>query len=275
MTPDGRAENGRGALTSTEVHDRFWLRPKWVVGHVICLLLVVLFVNLGFWQLRRLDEKQAANATIETRGALPVEPVNRVIATTPPDELAYRRASATGRYDVAGEVLIRFRSLNEVPGRHVLTPMVLDDGTALAVNRGFLPDSVTGTPPPPAGEVEVVGLLLPSQQRQGLGPTDPTGGRLTELARADLGRLQQQYDRPLLPVYLQLERQAPPSGDGPTLLPPPETSEGPHLGYAGQWFLFALVGAVGWPLLLRRTAAEQRRAPPPDRTDEERVPAEV
>ncbi len=33
-----------------------------------------------------------------------------------------------------------------------------------------------------------------------------------------------------------------------------EVSLGPHLGYAGQWFLFAAVVLVGYPVLLRRRA---------------------
>jgi len=44
----------------TTTTTRFWLRPKWIVGHLLCLFLIVLFVNLGFWQLRRLHSRQPA-----------------------------------------------------------------------------------------------------------------------------------------------------------------------------------------------------------------------
>jgi len=49
-----------------------------------------------------------------------------------------------------------------------------------------------------------------------------------------------------------VELQGEPGDSLPYPLPPPDLSEGPHLGYAGQWFIFAAIGAVGWVILLRR-----------------------
>jgi cytochrome oxidase assembly protein ShyY1 len=43
------------------------------------------------------------------------------------------------------------------------------------------------------------------------------------------------------------------------VLPTPATDDGPHLSYAVQWFLFAGVGLIGWPVLLQRTGREERR----------------
>jgi surfeit locus 1 family protein len=243
---------------------RVLLRPRWLVGTIIAVLLIVLFVSLGFWQLRRLDEKRDRNAAIEDRSSRPVQPVDGVVdAEARFDEvgdLVYRRSSARGRYDVDGEVRIRSRSLDGRPGLWVVTPLRLDDGTAVAVNRGFIPVS-TDTPAPPRGEVEVTGLLFATQERQGIGPRDPTGRALTELSRLDLDRLQQQYGPDLFPMWLQLQRSDPPVDEavGPLPLPPPEQDEGPHLSYAMQWFLFAAVGAIGWPVLLRRAAKEDER----------------
>ena len=243
---------------------RVLLRPRWLVGTIIAVLVIVLFVNLGFWQLRRLDEKRDRNAAIRDRGAQPVEPVDRLVDSRADVDdvsgLVYRRASAQGRYDRDGEVRIRSRSLDGRPGEWVVTPLRLDDETALAVNRGFVPLS-TDVPAPPSGEVEVTGLLFATQRRQGIGPRDPTDGRLAELSRLDLVRLQQQYEPDLYPMWLQLQRQDPPVDEDalPVLLPEPEQDEGPHQSYAIQWFLFATVGAIGWPLLLRRTAKEDER----------------
>ena len=236
-----------------------WLRPRWVVGHVIAVVLVVLFVNLGFWQLRRLDERQAQNATIESRSQAPVQEIAEVVdagaAFDEVDDLVYRRATATGTYDTGAEVLVRSRSLNGQPGMHVLTPLVTSTGPALVVNRGFVPLQGSAEAPP-GGEVEVAGILFATQERGSIGPRDPAEGTLRELARADLARLQQQYAGDLYPVYLQLEEQAPPAGELPVPLPEPEQSEGSHLSYAVQWFLFATIGAVGWPLLVVRTARQ-------------------
>jgi cytochrome oxidase assembly protein ShyY1 len=35
-------------------------------------------------------------------------------------------------------------------------------------------------------------------------------------------------------------------------VPPPELSEGPHLSYAVQWFIFSTIAVVGYPITLRR-----------------------
>ena len=106
-------------------------------------------------------------------------------------------------------MLVRNRSYNGSPGYHVLTPLVLPSGDAVIVNRGFVPLETTGdapkVPTPPSGVVVVNGRVRSSQKRGHFGPRDPAEGTLTEVARADLARLQQQMPYRLLPVYVELE----------------------------------------------------------------------
>ncbi len=257
----------------------FWLRPKWVVGHVLVVALVATFISLGFWQLARLDDRKARNAEVLAQAQEPLAPIESVVEPGVQlgdvEDLRYRPVSLTGTYDPEGEVLVRPRSLDGASGWHVVTPLVLDDGRAVLVTRGFAPfgtdlDVVRRAAAPPTGEVTVTGLAFPTQERGGIGPTDPETGTLEELARVDIARVQQQYEAALLPVFVQLETQEPPQREGlPQLLPTPTTDEGPHLAYAGQWFLFAAVGLIGWPILLRRTAQDERGEgndpPTPDR----------
>ena len=142
----------------------------------------------------------------------------------------------------------------------MLTPLVLDDRTVLVVNRGWVP--VTGEQvlspdaAPPDGRVEVTGILEESQSRGSFGPTDPSGGVLDTLSRVDLDRLQEQVDGDLYPVWLQLETQDPEQGDMPTPVQPTELDDGPHLGYAFQWFTFTTIALIGYPLILRRRARQ-------------------
>jgi cytochrome oxidase assembly protein ShyY1 len=242
-----------------------------VIGHVLVVALVAVCIGAGFWQLRRLDERRTRNAAIEARSSVPVQPVDQVVATdagfTEAEGFVYRKVTARGTYDADGSVLVRSRSLNGQPGFHVLTPLITGEGDALIVNRGFAPFTdepaqALGAIRPPGGEVEVSGLLLGTQEREGIGPTDPESGVLTQIARIDLARLQQQYEAELYPLYLQLGSQSPaPTGELPVVLPEPEQGEGNHLSYAVQWFLFAAIGAGGWPLLLRSTARERHPDP--------------
>ena len=261
---------------------RFALRPKWILSHVLIVLLVVVMVNLGFWQLRRLHEKQAANRAVVANTARPEVAVGDILR--PGDDFAagsasaFRRVTATGVYDVTNEVVVRARSLNEHPGVWVLTPLRLPDGTALIVNRGFLPtagtpDAVPADAEPPAGTVTVHGLVQATETHGTFGATDPADGRLFDLARADIARIAKQTGYPLFPAYLQLKASEPTqAGSFPTPLPDPTLDEGPHLSYAIQWFLFSTIAVVGYPLILRRRARNGDETPV-DEDDEPLVSA--
>ena len=107
---------------------------------------------------------------------------------------------------------------------------------------------------PPDGTVTVTGLVYPTQNRQS-GPVDDPEGTLRTLSRVDLTRWAQQLDYPLFPVYVNLQSSDPAqSGDLPEPVAAPTLDEGPHLNYAGQWFIFATLTLIVYPLLLRRTA---------------------
>lgn len=247
---------------------RFLRTPRWLVGHVVAALLAVALVNLGLWQLRRLDERREHNSLLAARTAAPVVDVAAEPEPADPDVLVYREGAATGTYVADEEVLVRSRSLNGSPGAWVLTPLLLADGRAVVVNRGWIPAVGHPTLPPdaaaPSGQVSVRGLLQATQRRGSFGPVDPPDGRLDTLARVDLERLGQQVAEPLYPLYLQLEAQEPPAGDLPALVPPPPRDEGPHLSYAIQWFTFAVMGVGAYGLIIRRTARQQRSRPDDD-----------
>ena len=78
--------------------------------------------------------------------------------------------------------------------------------------------------------------------------------------RAYRESLERQTESPLAVLRIPKIRLEVPVLDGtddpadglPIAAPPPALPEGPHLGYAVQWFLFAGVVVVGYPLLLRR-----------------------
>lgn len=246
---------------------RFALRPRWILSHLFVLALVVVMVSLGFWQLRRLDERRDRNAVVSSRLSQPIAPVDDVIA--PADgpgagaAVAYRRVTVQGTYLADEQVLVRGRSLAGAPGSWVMAPLRRSDGSIVVVNRGWIPNSGTlrAVPeelPTPTGPVTVRGLLQETQTRGDFGATDPPTGDLATLARVDVGRLARQLDGDVVPAWVQLTEQDPrPGRSDPRVLPPPELDEGPHLSYAGQWFTFSLIALVGYPLILRRNARER------------------
>lgn len=247
------------------------LRPRWLAGHLLALGLVVLFVTLGLWQLRRLDARTTHNELVLAReAAAPVALADLLAGLAPGDALPeYATVVVEGSFDPAREVLLRGRSLEGRPGFNVVTPLLLgDDGdgadTAVLVERGWVPYDHDTVPvadaTPPSGDVVVTGRLrLPTSYAGGLAPRDPAEGSLVQTYYVNVARLQQQVPYALLPLYVSaIEVQPPHQGALPLPLPGEELSNGPHLGYAVQWFSFALVGIVGYAILLRSVRRQAR-----------------
>ena len=161
------------------------------------------------------------------------------------EAIRFRAVVASGRYtDLGTDVR---SSQGGAPGSRVFRVLDVGGGESVAVLRGFAgqgSDGAIAVPPVPDGEVTVEGIAFPRE-------------RLELLTRQALDDLDERAEG-LLPVVVQATEAV----DGLAPVPPPALGEGPHLSYAVQWFLFAAVGAVGYPMLLRRQARER----PGDRT---------
>ena len=252
------------------------LTPRWLFGHLLALSLVVLFVNFGFWQLRRLAQRDAYNTLLEARLDAPPQPfaelVRRTSLTAPvadADSAVYRRVNVSGRYDPANEVLLRSRALDGQPGYHVLTPLRFAENRALLVDRGWVPFELDEPPiqeAAPPESVQVTGTLQPAQEeptgggffdRLGLVQRDPAEGKLDAVFFVDPARIGRELPYKLEPVFLELATQTPAQrGQLPVPPPPPEITRGSHLSYALQWFSFALIGLIGYAALLRGVLRE-------------------
>lgn len=251
--------------------------PKWIAFHLLVVVGIIAMINLGLWQLRRLDERQSFNATVTSRLVAEPAPIDTILSPDATianpvdvDEIEWRSAIASGTYLPEFAVRVVNRSQNGRAGDNLVVPLDLGDGRTLLVNRGFVPLGADD-PALPALTLTVTGVLHPSQERSGLGARDPETGTLSEVQRVDLPRLEAQMPGTLLPVYLDLSRSDPPeAGPLPEPVISPDLSEGNHLSYAIQWFIFAIAVAAGWWLAVRtslrraRSTASDRPASPPD-----------
>jgi surfeit locus 1 family protein len=236
-------------------------RPwRWITPLVI--VLAIGLASLGFWQLDRFGERRAYNALLESRLAAP--PLD--LTAGPIDVAAneYRRVVVSGTYDHANEVVLRSRSFAGAAGVDVLTPLRID-GTdqAVLVNRGWVPavDADRRAPFEVEGPVRVEGILRqPQTRRSSLMPVDqqPADGRLDAWFRADVEKIANQIPYPVLPLFVE---KLPAQDDAWLPRPHPALATddyGPHLGYAIQWFSFALI-LVGGYVALIVTRTEQER----------------
>ena len=238
---------------------RFALRPWWLLSHLFVVALVVVMVNLGFWQLRRLDERRDRNDLIAARSAEPVVDVRALLAASP-DDVRFRPATASGTY-LDQSVIVDNRSLDGAPGAWVLTPLELESGEVVMVNRGFTPfgeGNAIAAPAPPS-QVTVTGILETEVDRRcPTAPADEPGFAGRRYACVDLDAMGDDLGLDVALVELRLAASTPEEGAGaPTPVPPPELGEGPHFAYAVQWFIFSAIAIAGYPLILRR-AARQR-----------------
>jgi cytochrome oxidase assembly protein ShyY1 len=220
---------------------------------------IVVMVNLGLWQHRRLEERQAFNAEVRERSAQPIEDIGVLVGpATVPEDVEWRAVRVVGEYLADEQVVIVNRSQSGSAGFEVVTPLTLADGSLLLVDRGFVPLEEP-VPDPPAGAVTVEGRLHASQERTLGQLSDPAEGDLGEFHRVDIDRIARQLPRLVAPVYLDLRTSQPDQGTPPYPIADPELSEGPHLSYMVQWFIFSAAVAVGWVLAVRHSVAKRRK----------------
>jgi surfeit locus 1 family protein len=226
------------------------------------LLMAALTARLGWWQLDRAAQKNATARAIAERGALP--PVSALPASGAAD-LLHRRVALQGQWSAGHTVYLENRQMHGRPGFYLITPLQLADGSAVVVQRGWLPRNPrertrVAVVPTPAGVVEVQGRLAAPP------------GKLYDFAKPAGGALRQNLD---LVAYasetgLRLHTdvsvlQAAPAASGAAadgLLrdwPPADFGVGKHYGYAFQWFgLSALV--VGLYVWFQLVLPRRRRA---------------
>lgn len=238
----------------------FLLSPKWIAFHLVVFCSIALMIWLALWQLQRLDERQAFNATVTERVDEPPVPFDELLALarTDPGAVEWRQVTVTGEY-LSDQVVWFNRSQDGLAGDNVLAALV-DGGTTIVINRGFVPldDDVA---PPPSGEIDVLGRIRAAPDRQRGELTDASDGPLTEVRRIDLEVLDDQLPGELAPVYLDLIGSIPNiDATDPVPVPPPTLSDGPHLSYAVQWTIFATAVLVGWVLAVRRSIATRQRS---------------
>lgn len=242
ITADGQGSSGLGLLVRR--------RRTWgLIAGV--LLLSLLFARLSEWQWDRHEQRDATNAAIRT--ALAAQPAPLTTVLPPPDPSGagasvpaaeWRRVTVTGRYDASHALLVRYRSLDSTPGFEVLAPLVTATGTVWT-DRGWIPAPADSTgeppaPPLPVGQVEVTGYLRASEAAAGT--PDPASGSVRTIT---LPTLTTWLGRPAYPMYVSATDESPGPTSAPKRLPVVELSGGPHVSYAFQWVLFALLALGG------------------------------
>lgn len=245
---------------------RFLLTPRWIALLLVALMTVPGCLWLAGWQFSRLHDAQDDNSRVRNNARATPAPYAEVspVGAAVPGENEYRHVTVTGRYDTAHQLYVRNRPRDGAQGYLVLTPVVTTAGPAVLVNRGFIPAPVQGDPTPPetpTGTVTVTGFLRPTEEPRPANDLDPG-----QVLRIDVPGIAATLPYPVYGGYLELNDQNPaiPVIDGryspdPAKLPGTE-SELLHRSYGWQWYVFAMIGPIGFVLLARREEAELKGA---------------
>jgi cytochrome oxidase assembly protein ShyY1 len=219
-----------------------------------------IFLSLGIWQLARNNHKHAIIAREKAAYAKPAPDVTALASGAGDGE----PVQARGTFDAAHETVLRNQVHHDAVGVDVLTPLRLSDGTAVLVDRGWVHASSGAsltTDPPPAGTAVVHGLLHSSNTfASGDTVNHLADGRLA-VPRVDLAAIGATLPYPLKKVWIEARAITPtPMGNSPALPQPPSPDPVNHLEYAIEWFAFALIPIVGWPIALRRLLRQRTAA---------------
>jgi surfeit locus 1 family protein len=219
-------------------------RPKWSLTFLM-LATLICFLKLGFWQLDRAKEKDL----LQQRFEMGLRAIPTSLNELPKDtsNWPYLSVTVTGHYDNAHNILLDNKFHKHQVGYEVLTPLrVVGDTRTILVNRGWVPAprqrSSLPHIPDISGEHNIIGLIyMPPEkpftlEKKNLAATVNWPYRVQTL---DIAHLQKTLNAPLFPFIIQLDKKQ--DHGFVRDWQPINLSLNKHLGYAVQWFTFALV----------------------------------
>jgi cytochrome oxidase assembly protein ShyY1 len=257
---------------------RFVLSARWIGLGLLMTLAAVTMVFLGVWQLHRFYYRTEINDRIDAATAATPVPLASVLAgpgnTRPgtvgpdaPDDAAWTRVSVTGHYDESHEVLARARTVNDDIGFEIVTPLVLDNGTAILIDRGWIPAPADGVslpvvPVAPGGAVTVFGRIHTSESS----PDTP----LMLQGHVSVRRIAPASVAPDMPyavygAYVTMDAQNPAKDAQFVAVSPDHENSAMNAGYVAQWWSFAVLTMVGYVYLIIKEARVRQELEDPDR----------
>jgi cytochrome oxidase assembly protein ShyY1 len=247
---------------------RFLLSRRWLLFGLAVVLLALGCFRLGEWQFHRLHDREQINSW--TRRNLAADPVSvgdvLGVGKQVPLDQEWRRVRATGRYDAAATVVVRYQTRNGQAGVDLVTPLVTDSGPAVLVDRGWTSSGNTGAlptdlPAPPDGTVTVTGYVRVDATGRGVEVEDRS---TRAISSATIGP---GLDYPVYGGFVDAERETPAPSAQVVRPELPDLGDGPHLFYGIQWWFFAALAVFGFGYL---AWDERRNGPRGERTHSQR-----
>jgi surfeit locus 1 family protein len=213
---------------------------------------------LGFWQLDRLESRSQFNQHYLEQVSSPIINLNNEINNQELVKMEYREVTVSGYFDFSNEIYLQNQAYENIPGYRVVTPLKLDNiNNFVYVERGWVSFEDLKI-------IEEININYTQHQTlEGIirlpQSESDFGGKLSNGSESDskfflyvdLDLLKTGLEYGLLPIYVQLKGEN--NDQKPySKLPDIEITEGPHFGYAMQWFFFASLLGIGYPFFVRK-----------------------
>ena len=234
------------------------------------LALVVVFsigcALLAWWQFSRLEEARERVDRIERNWDAPPAELADILPSLDgfDESLTWHPVEVSGEYLVDEQLLVRGRPMDGLPGFEVLVPFLSDDGGILVVDRGWVSvgeaqDSPDVVPAAPTGPVTIL-VRVKAGEPQIPGRTAPDG----QVATIHLPTIAALVGGDVhTGAYGIIAAEDPAPAAAPAVPRKPALDEGPHLSYALQWIVFAIMAftALGWAVRQERRIRRGERPP--------------
>ncbi len=230
----------------------------WLIATLLVFLGTAFCIRMGIWQLDRLKQRRAFNAQVKSMRAVKSLDLDQNL---PADisAMEWRAATVTGKYDFENQVTLRNQYNGDQYGYHLITPLLFSGGAVL-VDRGWIPADGNADPSDwrkydETGQVTVTGQIRLGQEKPafgGVADADANAGHLDIWNNLNVVRISEQSPYPILPVYVQPNEIENDTDPPIPFQPEVDLTEGPHFGYALQWFAFATILFFGYPFFLRK-----------------------
>lgn len=220
---------------------------NWRFG-ILALLFCLFFSRLGFWQLARADEKK--QLLVAQQQLAKQAPINWQSGNALPTQ--YQPIRVRGHF-LPVTLLLDNQHYQHQVGYDVLSPLLVDKGKVILIDRGFVPANANREVMPeittPSDETELLGsVYFPSAKNWSLGNIfDKKKSNLAVIELVDARIVGQFLHKSVYPFIIRLGPDAA-NGfvrDWPVIA----TSPSRHLGYAVQWFAMALLIVILYVIL--------------------------
>ncbi len=238
-----------------------FFKRRWFLTTLLVVAALGVLTRLGFWQLDRLSQRREfISKVVFQMEEQPLDITEEHIEKNLTG-MEYRHAIVEGEFDHSNQVILINQVYQGKYGAHLLTPLhIQGSDQVILIDRGWIPakEALSGSwsQYDEPGLVKISGMIRLPQSKPDFGslkdPTPAPGGeRMKTWNLANLDQMSRQLPYPILDVYLQASPD--PSWTRLPYRTEPELdlTEGSHLSYALQWFSFAAILAVGYPLYLR------------------------